>query len=35
MMGRVHEIAAKIDALTLRERVFVLGAILAIVVGRW
>lgn len=34
-MDRVHEVARKIDALTLRERVFVLAAALAVVGGLW
>ncbi len=35
MMERVQEVAARIDALTLRERAFVLAAILAVVGGLW
>jgi len=35
MMDRVHALAEKIDALTLRERVFVLAAILALIGGLW
>ena len=34
-MDRVHELANKVDGLTLRERVFVLAAILAVVGGLW
>ncbi len=35
MMERVQDVAARIDALTLRERAFVLAAILAVVGGLW
>ena len=35
MMARLGDLAKKVDALTLRERVFVLAAALAVVVGLW